>query len=148
MHANIAERREFVKAHIESGGQITAVFKRLAGKRFNCSISAIDSDWRALVSQARSGWSSLHTAIKNRVLDRDNRTCQYCGISGVRMIVEHVIPASQGGVTLEYNLVAACCRCNVTKKSATWIPKNIDLITQEHIEWKEKIFEYNNRSIK
>lgn len=61
-------------------------------------------------------------------LDRDRETCVYCGWNksvfvpaGLprRIHVDHIIPASRGGVGTRENLVCACSRCNLYKGDKT-----------------------------
>ncbi|MFT5201075.1 MAG: 5-methylcytosine-specific restriction endonuclease McrA [Candidatus Aldehydirespiratoraceae bacterium] len=48
------------------------------------------------------------------VLARDGGTCQYCGAVGET--IDHVLPRSRGGRHTWDNVVAACRRCNSTKR--------------------------------
>src|SRR5262249_14878494 len=42
-------------------------------------------------------------------------TCAYCGVSGVPLELDHVVPHSHGGSDRESNRVPACHRCNQQK---------------------------------
>lgn len=55
------------------------------------------------------------------VLARDHETCQYCGIQPGRasLTLDHVIPRSQGGLTVWSNVVTACRECNRKKGGRT-----------------------------
>lgn len=55
------------------------------------------------------------------VLARDRETCQYCGVQPGRsnLTVDHVVPKSQGGLTLWDNVVTACRECNHRKGGRT-----------------------------
>jgi 5-methylcytosine-specific restriction endonuclease McrA len=55
------------------------------------------------------------------VLARDRETCQYCGSQPGRssLTVDHVLPKSQGGLTLWDNVVTACRECNHRKGGRT-----------------------------
>lgn len=55
------------------------------------------------------------------VLARDRETCQYCGVQPGRstLTVDHVLPKSQGGLTLWDNVVTACRECNHRKGGRT-----------------------------
>lgn len=51
------------------------------------------------------------------VLERDNFTCQYCGISAneSKLHVDHIIPVTKGGTNDLKNLVTSCEQCNNSK---------------------------------
>ena len=53
--------------------------------------------------------------VREYVLQRDRRTCQYCGKTRTRIEVDHVVPKSRGGGYRVDNLVAACRSCNSRK---------------------------------
>lgn len=56
-----------------------------------------------------------HRAPNRRgVLARDRHTCQYCGATAET--VDHVVPRSRGGGHTWDNVVAACRRCNGSKR--------------------------------
>jgi len=59
------------------------------------------------------------TAIRTLVLDRDDHTCQYCGVRGVTMHIDHIMPISRGGSNHPDNLVTACEACNSRKHAKT-----------------------------
>jgi len=64
---------------------------------------------------------------RKNVFERDNYTCQYCGISPKskketakwlekhQLNLDHIIPRSRGGKTVWSNIVAACFKCNNKK---------------------------------
>lgn len=61
--------------------------------------------------------------LREKIKKRDKNTCQQCGISvrdepNLLIEIDHVIPVSKGGTTVEENLQALCWRCN-RKKGAT-----------------------------
>lgn len=60
-------------------------------------------------------WRSL----RELVFRRDNYTCQYCGVSGVSLQCDHVIPISKGGSNELSNLKTACKKCNASKHAKT-----------------------------
>jgi len=60
------------------------------------------------------GSAEKWTAIRVRILERDDYVCAYCGRKA--RAVDHVIPLSRGGLTDARNLVACCKRCNSQKK--------------------------------
>ena len=53
--------------------------------------------------------------IREYVLQRDQRTCQYCGKRKRRLEVDHVVPRSRGGQYRISNLITACRDCNRRK---------------------------------
>jgi hypothetical protein len=57
-------------------------------------------------------------------LKRDDFTCRYCGANGpgVKLEVDHVIPASLGGSNADHNLVSACFPCNRGKRNKRLLP--------------------------
>ena len=71
--------------------------------------------------QIQSGeWAAMRKAV----FERDGYRCNYCGMVGVRLEADHVIPVSRGGATVESNLVTSCKPCNRAKgvKSVTeWL---------------------------
>lgn len=56
--------------------------------------------------------------VREYVLQRDNRTCQYCGTRRGPMEVDHVVPESRGGGYRIDNLVASCRKCNQRKRNS------------------------------
>ena len=67
---------------------------------------------RALMTQA------LRTSIK----ERDYYTCQKCGANiyeerNLLLEIDHIMPLSKGGTSIESNLQTLCWRCNRTKGS-------------------------------
>jgi len=58
----------------------------------------------------------LWSVIRQRIFERDDFTCQYCGHRGCRLECDHVIPVSRGGAHDDSNLVTACFDCNRSKR--------------------------------
>lgn len=56
---------------------------------------------------------------RHSVLARDNYTCQYCGVRGKDLTIDHVVPKWAGGPHTWDNLVACCRRCNLKKGDKT-----------------------------
>ncbi|MCE9557580.1 MAG: HNH endonuclease [Armatimonadetes bacterium] len=56
---------------------------------------------------------------RHSVLARDNYTCQYCGLKGKDLTIDHVIPRWMGGPQTWDNLVACCRKCNLKKGDKT-----------------------------
>ena len=53
--------------------------------------------------------------VREYVLQRDERTCQYCGSKKGRIEVDHVVPRSKNGSDRVSNLVTSCRKCNQKK---------------------------------
>jgi 5-methylcytosine-specific restriction endonuclease McrA len=47
-----------------------------------------------------------------KVFERDHYTCQYCGITGVPLTVDHIITWESGGPSIPENLLTSCKHCN------------------------------------
>lgn len=54
--------------------------------------------------------------IRSRIFERDDYTCQYCGVRGVKLECDHVVPVSRGGSNDDDNLKTACRDCNRSKR--------------------------------
>jgi len=63
------------------------------------------------------------SVTRNHIFRRDNYTCAYCGGHGdnIRnnLTVDHIVPASRGGLYTWQNLVTSCKRCNSKKDDRT-----------------------------
>lgn len=64
---------------------------------------------------------------RHSVLARDNYTCQYCGVKGRDLTIDHVVPRWAGGPQTWENLVACCRRCNLKKGDKTPQQANMKL---------------------
>ena len=59
---------------------------------------------------------AIQRKISRRALfARDGWRCVYCGSSGGRLTLDHVVPRSKGGRTVWANVVTACAACNLFK---------------------------------
>jgi 5-methylcytosine-specific restriction endonuclease McrA len=59
---------------------------------------------------------TVQRRISRRALfARDGWRCVYCGTSGGRMTLDHVIPRSRGGESVWENVVTSCGPCNLRK---------------------------------
>ncbi|TAK20977.1 MAG: HNH endonuclease [Chloroflexota bacterium] len=56
---------------------------------------------------------------RKEVFVRDGFTCQYCGVRGRDLTIDHVIPRHRGGRHTWENLVSACRACNHRKGGKT-----------------------------
>ena len=92
---------------------------------------------------------------RHNVFERDNNTCQYCGIIFSRdsLNLDHIMPRDRGGQTTWENIVCSCIPCNTRKgnrlpheagmalirkpKRPKWRPFiHISLSTHPHESWK------------
>lgn len=67
---------------------------------------------------------TIPTLVRGAIIERYNRTCQYCGGTseslyrgpdGAAWEIDHKVPYSKGGSSDEANLTLSCGRCNRTK---------------------------------
>ncbi len=59
---------------------------------------------------------SVQRKISRRALfARDEWRCVYCGTSGGRLTLDHVVPRSRGGDSVWENVVTSCAPCNLRK---------------------------------
>ncbi len=56
--------------------------------------------------------------FKSRVLQETHYRCIYC--SKLATTLDHIIPKSNGGQSLQSNLVGACKNCNTNKGTNYW----------------------------
>ena len=54
--------------------------------------------------------------IRDRVFERDDYTCGYCGARGGKLECDHIVPVSRGGSHHDDNLLTACFTCNRSKR--------------------------------
>jgi 5-methylcytosine-specific restriction endonuclease McrA len=57
--------------------------------------------------------------LREYLLEKWQRKCAYCGKTGVKLEVEHIIPKSRGGSNRVDNLTLSCRKCNVKKDNKT-----------------------------
>ncbi|MEM1007698.1 MAG: RNA-guided endonuclease IscB, partial [Myxococcota bacterium] len=57
--------------------------------------------------------------VREYLLEKWGRTCAYCGVQGVPLQIEHMIPKSRGGSNRVSNLTLACAACNQEKGTKT-----------------------------
>jgi 5-methylcytosine-specific restriction endonuclease McrA len=49
------------------------------------------------------------------IFARDDYQCQYCGVAGRDLTIDHIVPKRLGGPATWENLVTCCRRCNAKK---------------------------------
>lgn len=57
-------------------------------------------------------------ALRRKIIERDNYTCQICGKympDEVGLHVDHIVPVAKGGKSVESNLQVLCSKCNGRK---------------------------------
>jgi len=59
------------------------------------------------------------TNVREYLLERDRRTCAYCGATNTPLQIEHIIPKSRGGSSRVTNLTLSCSSCNQEKGACT-----------------------------
>ncbi len=57
--------------------------------------------------------------VREYLLEKWSRRCAYCGVSGVSLQIEHIVPRSRGGSNRISNLALACRSCNQQKANRT-----------------------------
>ena len=62
------------------------------------------------------------------IFNRDRYTCQYCGVQGRNLTLDHVIPRYRGGQHTWENVVSACVACNRRKAGRTPGEANMKLV--------------------
>lgn len=51
---------------------------------------------------------------RERILERDNYSCQHCGAKS-HLSIDHILPVSRGGTSEDENLQVLCMSCNTSK---------------------------------
>src|SRR5581483_479569 len=68
-----------------------------------------------LQSYVRVPRAAQRKISRRALFARDGWTCVYCGTSGGRLTLDHVVPRSRGGGSVWENVVTACAPCNLKK---------------------------------
>ena len=93
---------------------------------------------------------------RKNILVRDEHVCQYCGLKGVSLTLDHVLPKGRGGQDSWENLVTACKQCNQKKGNRTPEEANMALkrmpkrpnrlhyfykfVNEKQVEWRPYLF--------
>ena len=69
---------------------------------------------------AKEQRSLMTSKLRQRIKERDNYTCRYCGNSthkepNLLLEIDHILPVAKGGCTVEDNLQTLCWKCNRQK---------------------------------
>lgn len=95
-------------------------------------LSRYEMDGEQYLFVPQFGSRNIPDKLRQKVLSRDNHTCQYCG--GLECLtMDHVIPFSLGGPTEAWNLVTACMNCNCKKGARTPEEANMSLLKREEL---------------
>ena len=85
--------------------------------------------------------------MRFEVFKRDSFTCQYCGSTPPKVILEcdHITPVSKGGLNRMTNLLTACFDCNRGKsnKELTDLPESMNTKADELKEKRDQMKAYN-----
>jgi len=68
-----------------------------------------------LVTYVRVPRAAQRKISRRALFARDQWSCVYCGTSGGRLTLDHVVPRSRGGDSVWENGVTACAPCNLRK---------------------------------
>jgi hypothetical protein len=80
------------------------------------------SDRESKQPSSRKTSKKINWRLRAAILIRDNCICKMCGASPaktpeVELHVDHIIPYSKGGETLEENLRTLCSKCNIGRSN-------------------------------
>ncbi len=94
-----------------------------------CSYSYLESRYKALEEigfetttlkyHAKNQRKLMNESLREKIKKRDNYTCQICGKympDEIGLHIDHIIPVSKGGKTVESNLQVLCSKCNGRKR--------------------------------
>ena len=87
---------------------VDMVAKRFAARRDKCT--GLKDSNRIRRGMSDSKWR----ALRQRIFERDNHECQYCGASD-DLTCDHIVPLMRGGTNDNENLNTACRSCNSSK---------------------------------
>lgn len=65
--------------------------------------------------------AKLTPKLRFRILERDKFRCRACGgtpETGAHLHIDHIVPISRGGPTIDWNLRVLCSLCNIGKAAA------------------------------
>lgn len=86
---------------------------------------------------------AISTKTRFEIFKRDSFTCQYCGKTPPRVILEvdHIVPVVSGGKNNIDNLITACFDCN-RGKAGNELTQIIESVADKHKRIKEKEKQY------
>ncbi len=94
-----------------------------------------DSRGRVVKYRNKLKESGFNTASADKhrkaVYERDGNTCGYCG-STEKLCLDHIVPVSRGGPSIEANLITSCKSCNSGKQGRTPVEAGYTPVTEFH----------------
>lgn len=84
------------------------------------SLKAIGFETTTARYFAKNQRSLMTPALRLKIKERDNYTCRMCGKrmpDEVGLHIDHIVPISKGGKTVESNLQVLCDKCNLRKNN-------------------------------
>ena len=82
--------------------------------------------------------NSVHwKRLRQQILRRDNWTCYLCGNEADT--VDHIHPLALGGTDDEFNLAAACKRCNFSKQGRVFFTPVSTARIPRHLNFPETV---------
>jgi 5-methylcytosine-specific restriction endonuclease McrA len=94
------------------------VITNIAVETVKFDLQSIQSGTQLYGTEYQQGTLQGYT-IREYLLEKFNRACVYCGITGVPLEIEHIVPKSRGGTNRVSNLTLACHSCNICKGTKT-----------------------------
>ena len=97
--------------------------KQIQNKADNCANEVVPAELHDIPKKSKFEHKTsrnINARLRFKVLKRDNFKCCACGASPakdplVELHVDHIIPWSKGGETVEENLQTLCSKCNLGK---------------------------------
>jgi 5-methylcytosine-specific restriction endonuclease McrA len=83
-----------------------------------------------LVQYVRVPRAAQRKISRRALFARDEWSCVYCGTSGGRLTLDHVVPRSRGGDSVWENVVTACAPCNLRKGDR--LPEEASMTMRRH----------------
>ena len=83
-----------------------------------------------------AGYIPLNNTIRNRIYQRDGRKCKHCGVEH-GLSIDHIIPVSKGGNSVDENLQVLCIGCNIRKGNTISNMVHAQVIDESYINNKQ-----------
>ncbi|MBI4079349.1 MAG: HNH endonuclease [Candidatus Levybacteria bacterium] len=90
-------------------------------ENIDASVEKINMDKNRIIYKPEDN-RTIPLGTRLKILARDNFRCVYCGKSpstdiGTKLHIDHIIPFSKGGKSIEENLQTLCLECNFGKSN-------------------------------